>query len=402
MLIKNKIIKIFLIFILSFTNISFANNCNLQTTNINTNWETTFRANIRTLPCTGSSKILFVSKKSEIFKIVAKSDWWYKIELKNWKNAWIRDKAINIKNNYILTKADNLIIEKFSKAIEKIIKKNWEKSRKIFIEKLKKIWEKKALSPESSLPKREKGATKNNRIITIIEKIVEKLGKNIPHLNSPLLVKRGETAKEVKKKIEKKEEKKIIKKIEKKEIDFKTNSSLKANENDIINYDFEKVKKTWINWHNIERKKLGLPIYTEKNKLDISATNWSVYNRNHKKIDHRRHTWDAYYDYKKVTKWMKDNWVVCKNIYRVTYSESIARDWITCNKADCTDEVIKWLREAFDYFMNEKWIPWIAWAHYRAIVHKTFRQIGFWIATEKIWKNSYRIYSTSHYCTEVQ
>jgi hypothetical protein len=30
----------------------------------------------------------------------------------------------------------------------------------------------------------------------------------------------------------------------------------KLETNDIIKYDFEKVKKTWIEWHNIERKKL--------------------------------------------------------------------------------------------------------------------------------------------------
>gem|GEM_PF-5217372 len=56
----------------------------------------------------------------------------------------------------------------------------------------------KSLSPESSLPNGEKGATKKEKI------------KN--------------------------------KKIK--------------NNSEKINYDLEKIKKTWISWHNVERKKL--------------------------------------------------------------------------------------------------------------------------------------------------
>ena len=329
-------------------------------------WETLFKSNIRTAPSAKNSTILFVSKNKEKFKIIKKIDGWYKIETHKWE-AWIWDQAIKVKNKYTLTKADNLIVKKFTKAIENIIKKNWEKSRKIFIKKLKEI------------------SKKNNdlKFSTILNQIVFNLEEPIRKIEEEKKKKNAEKKLQEQKKIE-------TEKIEKLET------------NDVINYDLEKIKKTWIWWHNIERKKLGLAEYSEEEKLNISATNWSITKRNKKIMDHKRSPNDSYYDYWKINTWFKNNWVVCKNIYRVTHSESIGRAWISCNKDDCTDEIIKGIRWTFDYFMSEKWISWIAGAHYRAIVHKTFKQIWFWLAVEKNWKNSYRIYHTTHYCTEVQ
>jgi uncharacterized protein YkwD len=193
----------------------------------------------------------------------------------------------------------------------------------------------------------------------------------------------------------------ILKNFNKKIEQIQNKTNIKNN-NDIIKYDIEKIRKTWISWHNKERKKLWLKPYIENNKLNKSAEAWSIINKNSKKIDHKRNPWDSYYDYKKITKWMKNQGIVCKNIYRSTYSESIWRAWITCKDWECSDEIIKWIKWTFDYFMNEKWISWIAWAHYRAIVHPRFELIWFWIAVEKIWKNSYRIYHTTHYCTSLQ
>ncbi len=354
--------KFFLVLILFFFSFSFSKAiCSIKNyEKINNFWNTLFRANIRNCPSVKNSKILFVSKKNQNFELVWKIDSWYKIKLENNNYWWIWEKALKIENNYILTKNDNFLVEKIFSLIKRKIDKN-PNLKKIFIEKLEYI----------------KNKTKKIRVKKILEKILEKLNW-----------------KKQEKNISKKQEiKEKIKKIKVEKKDFKK---------DIINYDIKKIRDTWINWHNIERKKLNLEPYVENKKLDYSAKSWSVENRNAKKINHKRNPWDSYYDYKKITKRMANHWVVCKNIYRATYSESIWRAWFSCNKSDCTDEIIKAIRWTFDYFMWEKWISWIAWAHYRAIVHNRFKQIWFDIAIEKIWKNNYRVYHTTHYCTQVK
>ncbi len=94
---------------------------------------------------------------------------------------------------------------------------------------------------------------------------------------------------------------------------------------------------------------------------------------------------------------MKQNWVICKNIKRATFSESIAWNEFYCNKKDCTNEVKKAIKRSFDFFVWEKGKAYDL--HYKAIVHPYFETMWLWLSIKDKWKNRYRIYLTNHYCT---
>jgi predicted KAP-like P-loop ATPase len=68
---------------------------------------------------------------------------------------------------------------------------------------------------------------------------------------------------------------------------------------------------------------------------------------------------------------MEDNGVVCKNISRATFSESIAWNNYYCkDTSKCTSEIKKAVKRSFDFYMSEKGTNYDP--HYRAIAHKLF------------------------------
>jgi len=310
-------------------------------------WKARFSANLRSVPCVSSSYILWSTFKWKKYSIIWKTNGWYKIQFVNWKKAWVWDKSIQILD-YKLTEKDKTIFKK----IYKILNRKPEN----FIQKLN-------LQLKQILPK----YVNKPRIYTILSEIIN-----------------------YKKQIETPEKQLTTKEIE-------TNQKLIKYNNYI--FDIGKVKKTWINWHNQVRNTLKLPNYVENPKLDKTAQLWSKTMEKRNQMNHKRHLNDSYYDYWKIASWMKQNGVICKNIHRATFSESIAYRTFSCYKKDCTDELVKTMRKSFDFYMNEKWKKWDP--HYRWIVHPLFKQIWFGISIKKIWNNSFKYFLTTHYCTQV-
>jgi len=326
-----------------------------------------FASNIRTYPCTYKSSVLRASKIWEKFNIVWKVSGWYKIQLSNWQIAWIWDKSVNIVwSSYNLTEKDKLIIEKVNQKIDKLVEKKWESFR---------------LKLENALVRLLPRYTSNPRIYSILDKLLEHTKKI---------------------KIQDKQEiKKNENKVEQK-LDTKQSKQTQVQvDNDYWNFYFDekKVRQTWLNLHNAERKKMWLKAYVYNSKLDNTAKDRSETMKFKKIVDHRRHKWDSYYDYWKIAKWFEQRWVVCQNISRATFSESIGYYTTKCDKSDCTDSVIKWLENTFNFYMSEKWKKWRP--HYNGIVHKLFTQIWFGIAIENRWNGWYRYYFTTHYCTKI-
>lgn len=175
-----------------------------------------------------------------------------------------------------------------------------------------------------------------------------------------------------------------------------------------FNIDFNKVKSSWLSWHNEARKKIWVNSYSYSNILDNSAYEWSIISREKWIMEHKRNYFDSYYDYKKIEAWFNDRWVNCKVKNWTTASESIWKFWYYCKNKDCTDELIKSLKVIFDIYMAEKWLPYPQDAHYRAIVHPDLTKIWLGIALEQSfddeYKNfkSYNYYVTTHYCTELK
>ena len=64
---------------------------------------------------------------------------------------------------------------------------------------------------------------------------------------------------------------------------------------------------------------------------------------------------DSYYDYWKKAAWMEENGVVCENISRATFSESIAYNNYYCaDTSKCTDAIKKAVKRTYDFYMSEK------------------------------------------------
>lgn len=167
-----------------------------------------------------------------------------------------------------------------------------------------------------------------------------------------------------------------------------------------LNIDIETVKQTWLDWINTERKSIWVTPYTYENKLEKTALIWSQLSKSKWYIDHKISPWDSYYDYWKKAAWMKQHWVVCKNISKITFSESIGWGTFTCSDNDCTDELTEWIKSTFDFFMSEKGKSYKP--HYEAIAGKLFKTMWLGITLEKTWTNRYKYYLTNHYCTQLQ
>lgn len=192
-------------------------------------------------------------------------------------------------------------------------------------------------------------------------------------------------------------EKEVKVKEIKKETEEKTENNLQNNW--VINYDFEKVKNYWLDLTNTERKKEWLYNYKYSEKLEETALKWSKIQKSKWKRTHQRDENDSYYDYNKIRDWFSKNWVVCKNIYRVTFTENVWSRWFACSNSDCTQEVKNAITNTFNFYMSEKNKE--SKPHYNSIMNKYFNYLWFGIDFEKKWNNYYKYYLTVHYCTEL-
>ena len=70
------------------------------------------------------------------------------------------------------------------------------------------------------------------------------------------------------------------------------------NKND---FDFERVKKTWLSWVNEERKKNNLHPYKFHNKLNQTTYQWCLINQKRGEISHKRDLNNSkFYDYQEI------------------------------------------------------------------------------------------------------
>lgn len=165
------------------------------------------------------------------------------------------------------------------------------------------------------------------------------------------------------------------------------------------NYDLGYIRSTWLWWYNDVRTSMNLEWYSYDNRLDNTAKERSTLSKQRWEISHKRDLDDSYYDYKKITNWFKDRWVVCKNINRITNSENIAWWTYYCFDWECSDELERALKYAFDFYMWEKDLEYKP--HYEAIVNPYFTKIWFWLDIDSLWKWEYKFFLTIHYCSEI-
>ena len=165
--------------------------------------------------------------------------------------------------------------------------------------------------------------------------------------------------------------------------------------------NIDKVKKQWLNRHNIQRKKLNLNMYSIDERLNNSSYEWSQISQDKWVMEHKRHYYDEFYDYMEIEKWFNQRDINCEVINRTTTSESIWRFGYFCSDDNCTEELLESLKVIFDIYMNEKKTGRNNNAHYRAITHPNITKLWIWISIQETnEKDYYGYYVTSHYCTK--
>lgn len=167
--------------------------------------------------------------------------------------------------------------------------------------------------------------------------------------------------------------------------------------NNTSTYNETEIKKYWIDLLNNVRKNSGLKNYKYDESLNKTAKKWSDFSLQKWYMDHKVNSWDSYYNYYKKVNWMSQNWVVCKNVNRITFTESIAWWTFKCLGTDCTEQVKQTIKWNFNFFMSEKGKAYAP--HYKAIINKNFETLGLWISIKNLWNNNYKLYLTNHYCT---
>lgn len=156
------------------------------------------------------------------------------------------------------------------------------------------------------------------------------------------------------------------------------------------NVDSERVRNAFLDWHNQERNSVWLPSYSYHSELERSAHIWSESLRDEARTvnTHTRAPDTAYYNVQSIKNWFAQHDVTFVND---VFSESVGRGYYKCNKADCTDDLLKAMRGSWDFFMSEKEK---GGSHYRAIVSKQFSQIWIGISIDTARK---RYYFVIHY-----
>jgi hypothetical protein len=172
--------------------------------------------------------------------------------------------------------------------------------------------------------------------------------------------------------------------------------------------DLTKVRQVWLDWQNEVRQELWLEKYVFNKKLEETASDWAntLYSRWDLDVNsiHKRDLNDTYYNYNKIASWLKDGGVVCKNVDRWTFSESVAWTSYYCpaSESDCTDEFEAWLKKSFDRYMSEKDRTEDSRPHYNAIVSDGFKEIWVDFAIKEVKPDYFEVFVTTHYCTEVE
>lgn len=344
-----KIIILITLFMFCIWNIYAINSCtDFKPEKIEFIWNITSWVNVRDFPCSYKSKIIDTVYVWKSYSVISKVDGWYKIILENWTTWWIWEQMIEKANTkekqiYRLTLKDNILINKVMVKIWKII--DW------------------------------KGVLYKETLINIFEKVLKK-AKNFTKTYEVINT--------------------LI--INTKKINL---LNIAKNEYSTYKIDINRIKKEWLDWHNIERKNIWVKPYSYDTRLDNTAYEWSVISEDKWVMEHKRHFFDDYYDYNIIEAWFQERWVKCKVINRTTSSESIWKFGYYCKDNDCTDEIIPALKVIYDIYLAEKWQSYDA--HYRAIAHANITKMWIWISIQKSEeKDYYDFYVTTHYCTEFE
>ncbi len=183
-----------------------------------------------------------------------------------------------------------------------------------------------------------------------------------------------------------------------KNLEKKYNNTYKLN---WLKIDINQIKNNWLIRHN--EKRIWIQKLSYSDLLNNTANAWSYEMAKRWIMTHKRNpNTKNYYNHNEIKDWLKERWVKCIPIKWITFSESIWINYFKCNKNNCTENLDKSLKEIFNLYYQEKWLPYPQNAHYKAIVHPWLSKIwlGLVIKNDNYWY--FKVYITTHYCSKLK
>ena len=165
--------------------------------------------------------------------------------------------------------------------------------------------------------------------------------------------------------------------------------------------DGEILKQSWLWLYNTHRNNYNLPNYIYDDRLEQTALEWSAISLDRWYISHERTLWDGWYNYPIIEQWFQDRWVTCAPTGRTTSVENTWYHAYYCpDGGDCTQKASDAMKQIFDIYAAEKWLPYPNNAHYKTIVSPHLQYLWLWLSFKDEWNGWIQMYVTTHFCTE--
>ncbi len=165
--------------------------------------------------------------------------------------------------------------------------------------------------------------------------------------------------------------------------------------------DGDILKANWLKYYNDYRASDGLPWFITDSRLENTAREWSNIMHKRWEISHERNIGDGWYNYPIIEQWFQDRWVKCRVSWRTTSVENTGYHSYYCPDGwNCTEKASTALKQIFDFYAAEKWLPYPQNAHYKTIVSPYLQYMGLWLSFKDEWNGWIQIYTTTHFCTE--
>lgn len=180
---------------------------------------------------------------------------------------------------------------------------------------------------------------------------------------------------------------------------------------DDVRLDLSVIAAAWLDQLNHERRRVGSPAIVLHPQLMQTAGEWACTLRDRfagrvlrtlwKRWRysfgsvHMRNQGDRYYDFPTIEMWMRERWVVARNVERITFAESVGA-WVVRCPEDCTQAMIDALDQTWTMYMNEKPRRGV---HYVQMTRAQFRVLGIGLAYDSTTQAYWVVF---HYATELE
>lgn len=164
-----------------------------------------------------------------------------------------------------------------------------------------------------------------------------------------------------------------------------------------ITIDMNRVAYTWESWlHSLRNQESIDSSISYDSSLDSLAKEWSQFMKTHWWRTHKRFPSSAFYDFNEIRERFLERGYNFDPVAGHVVVENVWEGNLYCTSGDCTDDILRSLKNTFDYFVKEKWQAYTA--HFDTMTNSYLTKFSIGIALDT-QKN--KIYSTMYYMSHV-